>query len=138
LEYPASHKYFTSFTGKRKLDGFDVPVKNIDLRSKSGEEDLANSFLEAIKRVMLHRRFFLTRKGNFGIGPMSSQAGDLLYLFAGGRTPYIIRQGSARHSVNSEGCSDAYTFVGECYCHGIMDGEALESDMFSWKDVRLC
>ena len=38
---------------------------------------------------------------------------DVLVIACGGGVPLILRP-----------CGDKYTFVGECYLHGFMDGEA--------------
>jgi len=62
------------------------------------------------------RRLFAITVGDLmGLVPKSAQVGDEIFLLAGGQVLYILRpQG------------DSFAFVGECYVHGLMDGEALE------------
>ncbi|KAM5341812.1 hypothetical protein ACJ41O_014843 [Fusarium nematophilum] len=62
------------------------------------------------------RRFFVTRKGYFGIGPECMEHGDVIAVLFGGRVPYVLRE-------MGEG---TYYFIGECYVHGIMDGEVVD------------
>jgi hypothetical protein len=61
------------------------------------------------------RRAFTTKKGYLGLGPMATQPGDLVCVLFGAKVPFILRYEE-----------DHYLFVGECYVHGIMRGEAVE------------
>ncbi|KAH8699399.1 hypothetical protein GQ44DRAFT_718196 [Phaeosphaeriaceae sp. PMI808] len=59
------------------------------------------------------RTFFATPQGYIGLAPIECCIGDIVCIFFGAVTPYILRPtGDGR-----------YNFVGECYVHGIMDGE---------------
>ena len=51
-----------------------------------------------------------------GLIPGATLQGDLIAIFLGAGTPFVL------------GKSDAgvHVFVGECYIHGIMNGEALQ------------
>lgn len=44
------------------------------------------------------------------------EQGDVLCVLFGGNVPYIIRTKD----------DESHNFIGECYTHGIMDGEALQ------------
>ncbi|KAJ3548806.1 hypothetical protein NM208_g819 [Fusarium decemcellulare] len=59
-----------------------------------------------------HRRGFVTKNGWMGLGPRVAQPGDIVAILFGGKVPYILRP-----------VDDHYLFVGECYVHGIMQGE---------------
>ncbi|KAK4169920.1 HET-domain-containing protein [Cladorrhinum sp. PSN259] len=61
------------------------------------------------------RVFFLTKRGYMGLGPPRMKLGDTVAVFLGGQAPFIVRQGSRNR----------YRLIGQCYVHGIMDGEAL-------------
>jgi hypothetical protein len=50
-----------------------------------------------------------------GLVSESAEPNDKIYVLAGGQVLYVLRQ---------EG--DCFRFMGECYIHGLMDGEALE------------
>lgn len=59
--------------------------------------------------------------------PESAKEGDKIALMPGGRVPYLLRklvnpeEGS---STNSNTGAERYEFIGDCYVHGIMFGEA--------------
>ncbi len=56
--------------------------------------------------------FFITVDGHMGIGSRKMQKGDDVFILFGGRIPYILRQ-----------VGDHFRLVGECYIHGLMNGE---------------
>jgi hypothetical protein len=67
-----------------------------------------------ILRACSARRFFVTSSGYMGIGPASMMANDLVVVILGLPVPLVLRK---------TGPQDCYILVGECYVHGIMDGE---------------
>ncbi|KAF2174689.1 hypothetical protein K469DRAFT_613736, partial [Zopfia rhizophila CBS 207.26] len=80
--------------------------------SKTGDAD---QFAVVAGKACDERLFFFTRDGHMGLCPRAARVGDLIVILYGGSVPYVLR----RHS------DDCYTFVGECYVHGMMFGEAL-------------
>jgi len=72
-------------------------------------------FQDALNSYSVPRTFFSTRGGNIGQAPPNVKPGDIVCLFLGGDTPFILRPID----------NDSFTFVGHCYVRGIMDGEAL-------------
>lgn len=62
------------------------------------------------------RSIFMTDHGHLGMATNNIRGGDIVTLLLGGELPLILRP--------VEGV-DIYTFVGECYLHGFMDGEGL-------------
>ncbi|KAJ4301129.1 hypothetical protein N0V90_003219 [Kalmusia sp. IMI 367209] len=78
----------------------------------------------AICSATWSRRLFFTRRGFIGIGPPSMQEGDTVQVFGGGSMPFIIRD-IGRKRVSGVGAKTCYKLLGECYLHGIMDGEAV-------------
>ena len=65
--------------------------------------------------------------GLMGLGSSGTQAGDQVYLLKGGRVPFVLRPVEPESGVGGDGEATAkYRFIGECYVHGIMDGQALE------------
>ena len=78
-----------------------------------------------IRSTTLSRRFFVTKKGFMGIGPSAMNEGDHVCVLIGGPVPFVLRpeaQKSSRHSKANR----LWSMIGDCYVHGIMDGEALE------------
>lgn len=67
--------------------------------------------------TMDHRRFFVTTQGHYGIGPRHIVEGDEVCILYGADMPFIMRH-----------CNDYWKLLGECYIHGFMDGEAIDSD----------
>jgi hypothetical protein len=61
-----------------------------------------------------HRQFFITQDKRIGLAPLHARQGDVVCLLFGGEVPLLLRE-----------AENGYTFVGECYVHGLMDGEGL-------------
>jgi len=76
----------------------------------------------AVRDALLNRQFFfITSDSRMGLGLDDVREGDLIALFLGAQVPFVVR----------EVASDVYILVGECYVHGIMDGEAMQ-DAAKW------
>ena len=74
------------------------------------------------------RRKLRTARGYLGLAPNTAQLHDLVCVLWGGKVPYIIRvqaHGSEHHSYGTH-VECTYSFIGEGYVHGLMDGEVLE------------
>ncbi|KAI3330014.1 heterokaryon incompatibility protein-domain-containing protein [Ustulina deusta] len=81
----------------------------------AGEMGEASGFIQAHVYAAWGRRLYTTRnRGIVGLCPSLARRGDLLVIIHGGRTPYIIRR--LRNG--------QFKFIGECYAHGLMHGEA--------------
>ena len=87
---------------------------------------LEESFVEANLTSIYDRAFIVTRKGNFGLCPSNGRKGDEIWLLEGARVPFILRPGQ-----------HGYTFIGESYVHGFMDGEAVEVVSLKEQEVSL-
>ncbi|KAF2100233.1 HET-domain-containing protein [Rhizodiscina lignyota] len=70
-----------------------------------------------------NRCFFLTEEDRFGTGPPGMEAGDQVWVLLGGRIPFVLRPVT---NVKQGSRSEAYNFIGDCYLHGVMDGQALD------------
>jgi len=74
-------------------------------------------FLERVQSVVWNRKFFTTSGRNlFGLGPDGLQNGDAVAVLYGCSVPVILRPVENRMH---------YKLVGECYIHGLMDGQAV-------------
>lgn len=80
------------------------PAKTLD--------DLRISFTAALK----NRRFAVTESGYFGLVPRGTVHGDQVCVLEGINVPFVLRE--------AEG-DDNFELVGECYVHGIMQGEVM-------------
>ncbi|KAF2716050.1 hypothetical protein K431DRAFT_316825 [Polychaeton citri CBS 116435] len=70
------------------------------------------------EEVTRNRRFFLTENGRMGLGPARIPRGASVYLIDGMRTPFVVRNGP-----------NVDVLYGECYVHGIMQGEVSTSNV---------
>ncbi len=63
-----------------------------------------------------NRVFAVTTNGYYVLGPKVMEVGDIVRVFTGGKMPFAVRPWGKR-----------FLLVGECYVHGLMNGEAIES-----------
>lgn len=73
------------------------------------------NFYAAAMRGCRNKRFFCTQNGEFGISPGDAQTGDYIVLLYGSNAPCVLRPKGLY-----------YQFIGECYLHQHMHGEAIE------------
>jgi hypothetical protein len=89
--------------------------------SGSETETVWKQFLCAdvvLERAVM-RRLARTTKGYLALLPFDAEVTNSIVLLQGGKTPYVVRRKGG-----------SWEFVGDCYVHGIMDGEA-------WDESRL-
>ena len=100
--------------------GFDawsrIPQSGQELRNPTVQQAMVQ-FMGAAASATYKRRLFFTQEGYIGLAPKGAKVGDEIYLLFGAEVPYVLRRKG----------DDLQTFevVGECYCHGIMEGEML-------------
>ncbi|KAI4284671.1 MAG: hypothetical protein L6R38_001249 [Xanthoria sp. 2 TBL-2021] len=107
------------------------------LSCKNAAKDLGThrpkTLWPSLQSPMLHRRIFTTKTGLLGLGPkLMGQDGDLITLFKGGALPLIVRP----KGHNDDG-TEEYELIGDCYIHGIMEGELYESFKGKFKTMWL-
>jgi hypothetical protein len=71
--------------------------------------------LQAAKKYCKGRSLLRTHNNELGLGPDTTQPGDIIAVLLGGRGAFVLRPSSNAH----------FEMVGECYVHGYMSGEAL-------------
>jgi hypothetical protein len=86
---------------------------------------------EAMLKVTFQRAFAVTKKNYFGLLPGATKDGDIVSLIFGGQHPFILRRksGSGAEVVDDpeNSAKSPYELIGQCYIHGIMDGEAFKA-----------
>ncbi|KAI3317114.1 hypothetical protein HD806DRAFT_515858 [Xylariaceae sp. AK1471] len=83
------------------------------------------------------RKLFLTDTGYLGLGPSHMEEDDEIIVIPGGSVPYILRpQGSSDFS-NGVRASETWSYVGEAYCDGIMDGELVVGDNLDTRSFEI-
>ncbi|EPE29820.1 hypothetical protein GLAREA_00980 [Glarea lozoyensis ATCC 20868] len=91
----------------------DSFTKGFQLPKKYGE------YVRRIRKACARRALYVTSKGYIGLAPWNAREGDLVCIFKGGKTPFLLRLPPA---------GSVYQLVGETYVHGIMGGEAVAAD----------
>ena len=67
-----------------------------------------------------HRQLFITEKGFIGMGPQTARVGDDVFVLKGGRVPFVLR--------GDGGDEGKFWLVGDCYVHGVMEGEVVSGN----------
>lgn len=80
----------------------------------TGANASTDIIMSSLRNNLVNQALFRTSKGRIGIGPATLATGDEVWIFYGGRMPFIMRPGPT------------YEMIGEAYVHGIMDGQAME------------
>ncbi|RCI10237.1 hypothetical protein L249_8531 [Ophiocordyceps polyrhachis-furcata BCC 54312] len=91
--------------------------------------DMSGDIYQAIRVATHKRRLFITSTGYIGLGPTKTQVNHFVYVVPGSKTPFVLRNaGESRGEAGLE-------LVGDCYAHGIMDGEATQQRRLelSWR-----
>lgn len=83
--------------------------------------DEESSFRFQMAKIYRKRCLFRTRGGRLGLGPQFVKPGDSVWLIAGSRTPYLLRQ---QQEETHQQANNKFRFLGEMYMHGVMYGEA--------------
>jgi hypothetical protein len=100
----------------------------------NGRNALITDFCRRVQAVVWNRQMIRTSGGKAGMARRSVMEGDLICILYGCSVPVILRKhlkDSQEDVVDEQhlrpGEEDAfYELLGECYVHGMMDGEAIE------------
>jgi hypothetical protein len=92
--------------------------------------NIAKDVCRAIETHAYGRVFIITDNGYLGIAPEEAETGDEVWTLAGGDVPFVLRRksvpattGSTPGSESNSGEVPEYSLIGDCYVHGILDGE---------------
>jgi hypothetical protein len=100
----------------------DGPFDEAAFETRIVWEDYAHylALMTIMAKYLRGRNFCITDGGYLGSVPHGTLIGDRICILFGSTVPFVFRE-----------CSQGYfTLIGECYVHGIMDGEAMkERDM---------
>jgi hypothetical protein len=93
---------------------------------------LVVKFLQRVQSVIWNRRFLVTRDNEWkGLAPSAAEVGDHICILYGCSVPVVLRP--------TVGTDERVTYqlIGECYVHGMMDGEAVEGVVDDENDRRV-
>jgi len=90
-----------------------------------GQSDESRQRPEPLFNDLVHMacngtRMARTSRGFIGTVPRGAKVGDRIVVLYGGQTPFVLRRDEER---------DMYRLVGDCYVHGLMQGEALNMEL---------
>jgi len=77
----------------------------------------STSYVAALQGILSGWKFIVTKRGYVGVVPNLTQAGDIVAVLKGSLVPFILKKSESR--------SNEFRLVGECYVHGVMNGEGL-------------
>ena len=93
--------------------------------------DICSLFSQSLDRTYIQasdmtarRQFCVTQSGYMGLVPRLSRVGDVIVVFHGAGTPHILRKRSSEDKKVVDDEKESFELVGECYVHGLMDGQA--------------
>lgn len=101
--------------------------------TNGAELDQDRTFTMASGMARVGRQLYITERGYMGLCRPSVKEGDEVHIISGGPAPFILRPAEDR----SAGDVPCYTLMGDCYHHGIMDGEATQRDDFQWREIYI-
>ena len=93
-------------------EGADLDTRQLMFKTPPG---IVSEFLRRVHSVIWGRRLAILDQGYVVLAPGSCEPGDLVTILRGCSVPVLLRRSDRLH---------CYTVVGECYVHGMMDGEA--------------
>ncbi|KAL8904683.1 MAG: hypothetical protein Q9207_003102 [Kuettlingeria erythrocarpa] len=79
-------------------------------------------------RNLFHARFFRTRGGFIGMGPLSLEAGNSVWLIPGSEVLFVLRE---------KPVTNRFELIGDCYVHGLMHGEAVDGALPKMETIEL-
>lgn len=128
----------TPQTGKRRTIPTDKHIYQIWAGKHAGEGPRANSnmlkvreYHRGIQAMVWGRRLFITEKGYLGVGPDKMEIGDEVFVCHGSSMPFVLRKmyvPDIKAKEDDDVGFPVYKLVGECYTHGIMDGEVVKNE----------
>ena len=92
------------------------------------DDEWTAPYLKRVQSVVWERSLILTQSQLIpGLAPSKAQEEDLVCILNGCSVPVILRKTGLRSDQNSS--DHYYEFIGECYVHGMMDGEAMQQNI---------
>ena len=98
----------------------DTPPEDVLMR--------AERYRSSAAAVANQRKFFITKKSLFGLGPGAMREGDWVAVLLGADVPFVLREVGGEQRPPSDPFPDDVKFqlVGECYVDGLMTGAAVK------------
>ncbi|PMD25997.1 HET-domain-containing protein [Hyaloscypha hepaticicola] len=98
--------------------------------TEDGAKDLRTDlYIHALFETAEEFSYFITKSGYIGVGPNNAMARDVVAIFSGASTPFVLRKvelddsSQATPSLTGNPDGQRWRIVGHCYLHGFMDNE---------------
>lgn len=108
----------------QRLNGINPVATGLEDTKHGTKAEMVNrghlAFTMLSGEVTIRRRLFRTRGGHLGLGPLSMEKNDQIWLMDGAHYPLLLRPTLDKH---------IFTFVGDLYLHGHMNGEMLRGGL---------
>ncbi|KAL5381415.1 hypothetical protein DPSP01_007129 [Paraphaeosphaeria sporulosa] len=115
-------------------------VGEAEARQKESKDKMRwQRYLDSAALVCNQRKFFITKKGFFGLGPGALRPNDFVAVFLGADVPFVVREVldeeeasiEERRTLNLPIPMDRkFRLVGECFVQGLMQGQATRAHEF--------
>ena len=102
-------------------------LAHVDVDFLQRNQALTDNYAAAIDKWTSGRVFCATNGRLLGWVPPGTTAGDLVCIFSGTEVPYVLRQDPTGH----------HQLIGDCYIHGLMDGEAMARGDLREQDLKI-
>jgi hypothetical protein len=87
----------------------------------------AYKFLPSMGSACTNRMFCTTKGGFLALAPPQTKQGDIVFIPLGAQAPFVLRYHAEEEVANIGKKKPVYKLVGECYVHGMMDGEMMSN-----------
>ena len=101
------------------------------ISAENRNDNFNTELFAAIPEACRGRWFCRTEKKLIGLVPWNAEAGDEIWVFCGVDAPLVLRKLDGPESRQS------HRIVGDCYIHGLMEGQALTMEGVEWKGVKI-
>lgn len=108
------------------VDPESLVVGRLSERKLPGVISVSDIFM-MVDVYFFNRSFVASESGLIGLAPQWTEEGDIISIVKGNDIPLLLRP-------NEDG---TFRFVGECYIHGIMDGEAVKDATEPFRSVAI-
>ncbi|EPE33887.1 hypothetical protein GLAREA_06900 [Glarea lozoyensis ATCC 20868] len=134
---PIKQAFWRTYLKDQTLQGYHEGIRHRHqmrrLSNKEMEDEDWTNFHKVLSKTAVVRKirvFFMTKKGYMGLGYDTVKEGDIVAVVMGGEVPLVLRPAG----------DGLFLLIGECYVHGIMDGEVMkgvENGEFEKKRIRI-
>jgi hypothetical protein len=99
-------------------------------------------YSRVMEKARRGRKYIMTKSGYIGVAPETCKVGDVIAIFDGAKTPFVLRLAKKPGSLERirnlgsevrESVGELWEIIGECYLYGLMNNEVLRPE---WDDKR--